>query len=88
MAERMFGWGRERVDVGLVEQRTGIECRGSQAGYGGTKRWEDRHPEAAAVLRELAEAHAQQDPTFQTSIAYTRLTAQERNNAPFPSTAA
>lgn len=77
LAERVFGWGRESIDVGLAEKRTGIECRGSQAGYGGTKRWEERHPEAAAVLRELAEAHAQQDPTFQTSIAYTRLTAQE-----------
>jgi len=31
----------------------------------------------ASALRELAEAHAQQDPTFQTSIAYTRLTAQQ-----------
>jgi Rhodopirellula transposase DDE domain len=27
-------------------------------------------------LRQLAESHAQQDPTFQTSIADTRLTAQ------------
>jgi hypothetical protein len=77
MAERVFGWGRESVEVGLAEQRTGIVCRGAQAGYGGTKRWEERQPEAAAALRELAEAHAQQDPTFQTSIAYTRLTAQE-----------
>ena len=33
--------------------------------------------EAAAALRELAEAHAQQDPTFHSSIAYARLTAQE-----------
>jgi Rhodopirellula transposase DDE domain len=41
------------------------------------ERWEKRQPEAATALRELAEAHAQQDPTFQTSIAYTRLTAQE-----------
>ena len=27
------------------------------------------------MLRELAEAHAQQDPTFKTTLAYTRLTA-------------
>ena len=77
MAERVFGWGRESVEVGLAEKRTGIVCLGVQATYGGAKRWEERQPEAAAALRELAEAHAQQDPTFQTSIAYTRLTAQE-----------
>jgi hypothetical protein len=31
----------------------------------------------AQALRELAESHAQQDPTFSSSIAYTRLTAAE-----------
>ena len=77
LAERVFGWGRESVDVGLAEKRTGMVCIGAQAGYGGTKRWEERQPEAASALRALAEAQAQQDPTFQTSIAYTRLTAQE-----------
>lgn len=77
MAERVFGWGRESVEVGLAEKRTGIVCIGAQAISGGAKRWEERQPEAATALRELAEAHAQQDPTFQTSIAYTRLTAQE-----------
>jgi hypothetical protein len=77
MAERVFGWGRESVEVGLAEQRTGIVCNGAQATYGGAKRWEERQPEAATALRELAEVHAQQDPTFQTSIADTRLTAPE-----------
>ena len=28
------------------------------------------------MLRRLADAHAQQDPTFRTSLTYTRLTAQ------------
>lgn len=75
-AERVFGWGRESVEVGLSEKRSGLVCVGAQSGYGGAKRWEQRQPAAAAALRALAEAHAQQDPTFQTSIAYTRLTAQ------------
>lgn len=76
LAERVFGWGRVNVEVGLAEKRTGMICVGAQSGYGGAKRWEEKSPEVAASLRELAEAHAQQDPTFQTSIAYTRLTAQ------------
>lgn len=76
LAERVFGWGRVNIEVGLAEKRTGIVCVGAQSGYGGAKRWEEKQPEAAAVLRQLAESHAQQDPTFQTTIAYTRLTAQ------------
>lgn len=77
LAERVFGWGRVNVEVGLAERRSGIVCVGAQAGYSGSKRWEEKHPEVAEALRELAEAHAQQDPTFQSSIAYTRLTAQQ-----------
>lgn len=75
-AERVFGWGRVNVEVGLAEARTGIICVGAQSGYSGAKCWEEKYPQVAAALRELAEQHAQQDPTFQTSIAYTRLTAQ------------
>jgi hypothetical protein len=76
MAEAVFGWGRQTVALGLAERRTGIICLGSQAAYSGRKRWEEQHPQAAQALRQLADAHAQQDPTFRTSLTYTRLTAQ------------
>jgi Rhodopirellula transposase DDE domain len=75
-AERIFGWSRETVEVGLAERRTGVTCLGGQAAFSGRKRWEDQHLQAAAALRSLAEAQAQQDPTFRTSLAYTRLTAK------------
>jgi Rhodopirellula transposase DDE domain len=75
-AERMFGWSRETVEVGLAERRTGVTCLGAQTAFSGRKRWEDQHPQAAAALRTLAEAQAQQDPTFRTPLAYTRLTAK------------
>src|SRR5215813_1268844 len=75
-AETVFGWGRHTVALGLSERRTGILCLGAQSAFSGRKRWEDQHPKGAAVLRQLAEAHAQQDPTFRTTLAYTRLTAK------------
>ena len=75
-AETVFGWGRHTVALGLSERRTGLICLGAQSAFRGRKRWEDQHPEVAAVLRQLAEAHAQQAPTFRTTLAYTRLTAQ------------
>ena len=77
LAEKVFGWGRHTVALGLAEKRTGIICVGSQSGFGGIKRWEDRYPAAAEALRVLAETHCQQDPSFKSSIAYTRLTAAE-----------
>ena len=75
-AERVFGWGRHTVELGLAERRPGIFCLGAQAALSGRKRWEDEHLQGAEALRQLAESHAQQDPTFRTSLAYTRLTAQ------------
>ena len=75
-AESVFGWGRHTVEVGLAERRTGIMCLGAQAACSGRQRWEDAHPQVAEVLQQQAEAHAQQDPTFRTLLAYTRLTAK------------
>jgi hypothetical protein len=74
-AETLFGWSRRTVALGLTERRTGIRCLGAQSACSGRKRWEDTQPEAADALRRLADAHAQQDPTFRTTLAYTRLTA-------------
>jgi hypothetical protein len=75
-AEAVFGWGRQTVVLGLAERRTGIICLGAQSAFSGRKRWEERHPQVAEALRQLADAHAQQDPTFRTSLTYTRLTAK------------
>lgn len=76
MAETVFGWGRQTVALGLAERRTGIVCLGTQSAFSGRKRWEEHYPEIAQALRQLADAHAQQDPTFRTCLTFTRLTAQ------------
>jgi hypothetical protein len=76
-AESIFGWGRQNVEVGLAEKRTGIICLGTNSAFSGNKRWEEQRPEVAEALRQLAESHSQQDPTFRSDLAYTRLTAHE-----------
>lgn len=75
-AEDVFGWGRQNIEVGLAEKRTGIVCLSLHAAFSGRPRWEDRYPKAAQALMDLALSHAQQDPTFRTTVSYTRLTAQ------------
>ncbi len=77
VAEATFGWGRESVEAGLGEKRTGIVCLDARTTKSGNKCWEEKQPEAAEALRKLAESHAQQDPTFHSVMAYTRLTASE-----------
>ena len=78
--EELFGWGRDMVKTGLGEIRTGIHCMGAQSNFSGNARWEALHPNAAKVLCEIAESHAQQDSSFTTEIAFTRLTAEEALN--------
>jgi hypothetical protein len=75
-AEEVFGWGRQNIEVGLAEKRTGIECLSLHAAFSGRLRWEDQYPEAAQALMDLALAHSQPDPTFRTPVSYTRLTAK------------
>jgi hypothetical protein len=76
-AERVFGWGRHTVQLGLHERRTGVICLGAQAAFCGSRLREEQHPDIAQVLWALAEAHGQQDPSFRTVRSYTRLTAAE-----------
>ncbi len=80
-AETVLGWSREAVEVGVAEHRTGMVGVDAHSAWSGRKRWEEKDPEAAAALRELAEAHAQQDPMFHTTVADTRLTAKAAGEA-------
>ena len=76
-AERVLGWNRDTVELGLHEQRTGITCLGAQAACCGNRLWEEKYPAVAEALWALAEAHCQQDPTFRGTLSYTRLTAAQ-----------
>ena len=64
------------MELGLHEKRTGIVCLGLHTFCCGAKLWEKKHLEVAQALWELAASHAQQDPTFRTTLSFTRLTAE------------
>lgn len=78
--EKRFGWNRHTITLGLHEKRSGVVCVAAVEAFCGNKAWEEKHPEVAAVVRALAESHAQQDPSFRGALAYTRLTAKEALN--------
>lgn len=75
-AERMFGWGREAVQTGLHELRTGIRCLEAFS-CRGRRKTEVDSPGLAAEIQEIVEPTAQADPKFQTTLAYTRITASK-----------
>ncbi len=68
--EKILGWGRKALQLGLEEQRSGIICVGRQSTHSGGKKWEEKQPEAAESLRKIAESYAQQNPTFNNPIAW------------------
>lgn len=74
-AEKAFGWGRDAVGTGLNELRTGIRCVDAYASRGRHKTEED-HPALVEEIHALVEPKSQADPKFQTSLAYTRITAK------------
>jgi len=76
-AEAVFGWSRAAVELGLHEKRTGIVCVSARLAFSGDKLWEEKHPEVADALWALAQSHSQQDPTFHTTLSFTRLTAAQ-----------
>jgi hypothetical protein len=77
LSETVFGWNRKSVKLGLAEKKTGITCQQAKSGRSGRKPWEEKNAQVAQSLRNLAEANVQQDPTFNSTIGYTRLTASK-----------
>jgi hypothetical protein len=75
LAEKVFGWARDSVQTGLHEQRSGIRCV-ERFHERGRKRTEDVAPAIVAAIRRLVEPQAQIDPTFESPLAFTRVTAQ------------
>jgi hypothetical protein len=79
-AERVFGWWRKRVELGLHELRTGITCL-DNASARGNRRTEEKLPALEHDIRALAEPQSQQDPKFQSPFQYTRITAKAMRQA-------
>src|SRR3954470_24283000 len=75
-AERRFGWGRDSVEKGLHERRTGVRCLGDFVARG-RQRVEDQDQRLAADIRQIVEPHSYTDPSLKSSRRYTNLSAAE-----------
>ena len=74
LAETVFGWSRKAVSKGLEELRTGIVI--PDLPRNAVRKTEEKKNPLARDVRDLVEPHSQADPKFQTTFAYTRITAK------------
>jgi len=79
-AEPIFGWGRATVETGLPELRTGIRCLDA-CRLRGRKKSEALCPNLEDQIRQLVDPQSQADPKFQTTLAFTRITARAVRDA-------
>ena len=74
-AERVFGWGREAVALGLKELEAGYICY-VEIHERGNNKTEDRLPNLEQDIKDIVEPQVQVDPKFKTPLKYTRATAK------------
>jgi len=79
-AERELGWGRESVEKGLKEAKSGLRCIDNYQGRGKT-RAEDKIPNLREDMIGLAEQQTQADPAMKSSLTYTRITGKAMREA-------
>ena len=80
LAERIFGWDRKTVALGLNELRSGVVCIDDFKARG-NKKTEAKMPQLEIDIVALAEPESQIDPKFQTAFKYTRITAKAMREA-------
>lgn len=79
-AETYLGWNRETIKKGQKERETGIVCLDNYQGRG-RKKTEEKLPLLENDIESLVDNVSQADPKFQTTFAYTRMSARQVREA-------
>ncbi len=74
-AERVFGWSRNSVQLGLHERRTGLICVDNYQARGRYKT-EVRLLNLETDVRALVDSQSQADPKFTSVFCYARISAR------------
>ena len=75
VAENVFGWNRNTVELGIKEQQTGIRCL-NDVSKRRRPRVEEREPELLAEILRIIDPQSQADSQLRTPLAYTNVTAK------------
>ena len=74
-AESQLGWSRAAIAVGLKELETGIVCVDNYQARG-RKKTEELLPNLETDISDLIDNYSQADPKFQSTFAYTKVSAR------------
>ncbi|MCA2693665.1 MULTISPECIES: ISAzo13 family transposase [unclassified Microcystis] len=75
LAETELGWSRQAIATGLKELESGIICIDNYRARG-RKKTEELLPNLEADIKSLVEMYSQADPKFQSTFAFTKISAR------------
>ena len=80
VAEDVFGWNRDTVELGMNELRTGVSCVNDLSARHKPKT-EEKDPGILTAIQEIMDPRSQAEPRLRTTLLYTNITAQAVFNA-------
>ncbi len=80
VAETVFGWNRNTVELGINEVRTGIFCVNDISNWH-KPRLEEKEPLLLADIQKIMDPQSQADPRLRTTLLYSNMTAQAVHDA-------
>ena len=80
VAEDVFGWNRDTVELGMNELRTGVSCVNDLSARQKPKT-EEKYPGMLNDIHEILDPRSQAEPRLRTTLLYTNITAQAVFNA-------
>ena len=80
VAEDVFGWNRNSVEIGIHEHQTGIACINDLSARG-KRKTEDKNPLLLAEIQALMEPHSESESSLRTTLLYTHMTAKAVHEA-------
>jgi len=75
VAEDVFGWNRNAVELGIREHQTGITCINDITARC-KPRIEDKHPELLAEIQNIMEPHSESEASLRNTLLHTNMTAR------------
>jgi len=75
VAETVFGWGRQAVELGIHECRSGISCL-SDISARRKPTTEEKHSGLLSDIHAIMDPHSQAQSSLRTTLLYSNMTAK------------
>jgi hypothetical protein len=80
VAESIFGWNRNTVELGINEFKSGIRCV-EDISERRRRKAEEKNPQLLTDIQQILDPHSHADYQLRTDLAHTNITAQAVRDA-------